>query len=143
MNFQLKTIFISVFLFSNTVIHCQHYSKGLNMNKEKCKYDEIIELKLNEKVYFEDSLSIILTHFSHKLPYVGGPTKSTAYLTVSKDTLSEEISLSVHGIQGKSACEDGLSDHERYECLVWQEYEFQLKNLVYDKSIEILFLKKK
>jgi hypothetical protein len=69
---------------------------------------------------------------------VGGPTKATAYLTISSGKLSEEITLSIHGIEGKSKSEDNLTDAERYDSLSWKEYELQLKSFSYDQSIEII-----
>lgn len=105
------------------------------------KYREIVALKMNEKLIFEDSLSIILTNFSHKSPYTGGPTKATAYLSISKDTLVEDISISVHGVDGKDEGNDGLSETDRYDTIQWQEYTIQLKKFDYDKSIEIIVLR--
>lgn len=110
---------------------------------KKNQFGELVELMINEKVYFEDSLTIILTSFSHKRPYTGGPTKATAYLSLSKGDVSKEITLSVHGVEGKSKPEDGLSDRERYDSLGWMEYEFQLKSFHYDESIKICVSKKK
>ncbi|MFH1125878.1 MAG: hypothetical protein V1703_02025 [Candidatus Altiarchaeota archaeon] len=102
-----------------------------------------IELKIGEKAYLEDSISILLTSFSHKRPYTGGPTKATAYISLTKDNTSEEIMLSVHGIQGKSESEDGLPDSERYDSKSWNGCEFRLTSFNYDKSIEIIVTKKK
>jgi hypothetical protein len=143
MNFQksslLKAIsFSCVFLFSSPLTHCQTNTNGKKMNKVNFKYGEIVELKLNEKVHIENSLSVILTSFSHKRPYVGGPTKATAYLTISSGKLSEEIMLSIHGIEGKSKSEDNITDAERYDSLSWKEYDLQLKSFNYDQSIEII-----
>lgn len=101
------------------------------------KYGEVVELKLNEKLRFEDSLEISLTAFSHKRPYTGGPTKATAHLAISKHAVSDEIAVSVYGVAGKSESEDGLADANRYDSLVWMEYHFQLKRFDYDQSIQI------
>lgn len=102
------------------------------------QYGMTTELKVDEEVRHADGLSVLLTSFSHKRPYVGGPTKATAYLTLKKGRNSGEIMLSIHGVQGKSMAEDGLPDSERYDTVVWNEYEFQLKGFTYDQSIEVI-----
>ncbi len=61
---------------------------------------------------------------------------------ISKGELSEKITLSVHGVQGKSKSEDGLTESERYSCLTWNEYLFQLKDYAYGDSAEIVVIKK-
>lgn len=66
------------------------------------KYDTNIKLTIDKETYFKDDLSITLKYFSHKRPFRGGATKATAYLVVSKDKRIEEISLSIHGTEGKS-----------------------------------------
>ncbi|WP_299211597.1 hypothetical protein [uncultured Aquimarina sp.] len=99
------------------------------------KYGTNIKLNLNEEIQFEDGLSIILKYFSHKRPYANGPTKATAYLILSKNKLTEEKSLSIHGIEGKPDI--------HYDSLLWNEYEFQLKTFDYNESIEIIITKRK
>jgi hypothetical protein len=146
MNFQnifaLKIIIcFSILLFSTNFIYTQIKSNEQKMTNANFKYGVITELKINEEVCFDDSLKILLTSFSHKRPYTGGPTKATAYLTLSKANLTKEITLSVHGVDGKSESEDSLSDSERYDSLLWNAYEFQLKSFNYDTSIEIIISK--
>lgn len=136
----MKKIII-LFLFAIVTVNFNVFSQT-NMNEQKMnKYREIVALKMNEKVIFEDSISIILTNFSHKSPYTGGPTKATAYLSISKDTLVEDITISVHGVAGKDEGNDGLSETNRYDTIQWREYTIQLKKFDYDKSIEIIVLK--
>ncbi|MHC5037877.1 MAG: hypothetical protein ACYTHM_11230 [Planctomycetota bacterium] len=106
-------------------------------------YGVLYELGIGEEVRFDDGLSIRLTSFSHKRPYIGGPTKATAYLHLSKGDDSGELLLSIHGIQGKSSSEDGLSDRERYDKKSWNEYEFQLREFKYDKSIKVIIEKQR
>ena len=69
-------------------------TKTSKMNKNTYKYGKVIELKINEKTYIDDSLSLILTSFSHKRSRVGGPTKATAYITAFEGDESEEINIS-------------------------------------------------
>ena len=147
MNFQkfsiIKAAAIIVFLFfSNPLIYSQNITASETMISSKYKFGVASKLNINEKVYFDDSLSIILTSFSHKRPYTGGATKATAYLSLSKDKESGDIMLSVHGIDGKSKSDDGLSDSDRYDSLIWKEYKFQLKSFDYDNSIEIIVSKR-
>ena len=100
-------------------------------------YGSTVELEVHEKVQYDDGLSIVLRSFSHKKPSPGGPTKATAYLSLAKGTDSGEIRLSIHGVEGKSPAEDGLSDSQRYGMSQWNEYKFELKRFSYGRSIEI------
>ena len=97
----------------------------------------LIKLNLNEQTKYKDELTILLSSFSNKRPFIGGATKATAYLSLTKDNKTSKISLSIHGIQGKAAKEDGLSESKRYDCVEWNEYTFQLKNFSYDNFIEV------
>lgn len=105
------------------------------MANSNLKYGEIIKLAINEKGYFDDSLSIELTSFSHKRPYTGGPTKATAYINLSKNNVDQKILLSVHATDGKP-------DSERYDSLLWEKYEFQLMSFNYDQDIEVIVRKR-
>ncbi|MES2284621.1 MAG: hypothetical protein V4547_02955 [Bacteroidota bacterium] len=100
------------------------------------KFNKSVQIKMNEEVHFEDSLTVLLTSFSHKRPYVGGPTKATAYLTVFKGAFSESIMLSIHGTEGKS-------DIEYFDTLIWKEYTFELKKFDYDTAVEVIVSKTK
>ena len=91
----------------------------------------VVQLKLKETIVVNDSLSINLTGFSHKFPYKDGPTKETAYLTISTPDISEEITLSIHGTEGKSEIEE-------YDSLIWKAYTFQLTKFDYENSITLL-----
>ena len=106
------------------------------MTNSNLKYGEVVKLNIKEKEYFEDSLSIELTAFSHKHPFTGGPTKATAYLNLTKDNVVDQISLSVHGISDKP-------EIEKFDFLTLKEYEFQLKSFNYDKYIEVVISKRK
>jgi hypothetical protein len=117
-------------------------AKEKGTNHLSHKYGEVTELLIGEHIYYGDDFSIKLTSFSHKRPKLGGPTKATAYLTLSKDDKADEITLSVHGVEGKDNSEDGLIELKRYDRLQWGPYEFQLKGLNYDRSIEILVNRK-
>lgn len=95
------------------------------------------EIKLNQTVRFDNGLSLTLKSFSHKRPYVGGPTKATAYLYAAKGFDSGEIELSVYGVEGKTDAEDGLTDEERYDALVWKSLLIRLRGFQYDRSVEV------
>jgi hypothetical protein len=86
---------------------------------------------------------LLLTRFSHKpSPEIGQAERATAHLTLFQDNNYYEIMLSVHGIAGVPKNEDGLSDIERYDSIIWKEYFIQLKKISYDKSIEVAISKK-
>lgn len=128
----LKASILSfAFLFTNFVGFSQTIPNEQMMTSSNLKYGEIIKLIINEKDYFEDSLSIKLTSFSHKRSLTGGSTKATAYLNLSKNNVDEVLLLSVHGTDGKPNLEE-------YDSLSWEEYEFQLKSFKYDQYIEVV-----
>ncbi len=131
------------FLFSIKSVYCQVKPKTQAKAAPFAEYDKKIKIVMNKKIYFNDSLSVILRSYSHKMPMENGPTKATAYLIVSKDKLSQEITLSVHGVEGKSEKQDGLSNADRYENDRWKEYEFQLKAFKYDESVDVVVKRKK
>ena len=134
-------VFLYVCLFSMPLMYSQTPTDNQNMHKINYKYGERIELKIDEVVIIDDSLSLKVTNFTHKRPYVGGSTMATVYVTASKNKVSEEILLSVKGKEGKSIAEDGLSKEERFSTVVWEGYIFQLEKFDYDTSIEVIILK--
>ena len=138
-NHKIKIVVtISLIIFSMNSTYPQKNKACINV-----KYDEQFVLMMKETVQFNDSLTLTLTDFSHKRPYRGGPTKATAYITVEKDGIQEEITLSIHGREGKSPENDGLNESERYDTLQWNEYVFKLKEFLYDRSIELIVDKAK
>ena len=133
----VKTIVLfTVILFSNQFIYTQISPDMHVVLSKNYIYEVIIDLKIHKKICLEDSLVISLTSFSHKHPFTGGASKTTAYLSLSKDSISQEMALSVNGIEGRM---DSLS----YDVFRWREYDFRLKSLNYDNSIEIIIIKKK
>ncbi len=137
MNFlRISTISVIILFLSIQSIHTQNIIIEKQMETKHYKYGDTITLKINEKIQFQDGLSITLTDFSHKLPEEGMPTKATAYITLTRANLSDEIMLSKHEGMEESQSEDDL-----YENVVWKEYKFQLKYLDYDKSIKIIIYK--
>ncbi len=136
MKFLLKMIItIGVFLFSITSSYSQTIDVKKGMKKKEHKYGEVSILIINEKAHFKDSLTVLLTGFSHKEPYVGGPTKATAYFTVSRGDIIEKISISSHGRDGHPEI--------YYDSLSWNKYEFNLKSMDYDNSINVIISKNK
>ncbi len=132
---------IPLFSFAFILFSFTTYSQSDIHNQAMNKFGKVVKLKMNKIVYFDDSLTIKLTHFSHKRSYAGGPTKATAYLSISKDTLVDDVTVSIHGVEGKSRVNDGLSKADRYDSIVWGEYEIQLRKFEYDKSIKIYVLR--
>ncbi|OEK08732.1 hypothetical protein A8C32_00175 [Flavivirga aquatica] len=104
---------------------------------------KVLKLDLNKKEYVNDSLSLLLTRFSHKpSPEIGQAERGTAHLSLFQDNNYYEIMLSEHGISGIPRTKDGLSEMERYDSIIWKEYIIQLKKISYDKSIEVTLSKK-
>lgn len=104
---------------------------------------------MNFTFYFKESyiidhiFSAKLTYFTHKRPYLNGPTKATATLHIIKNNkVIDEINLSIHGIQGKTQKEDGLSEKDRYSLVIWNNYLFQLTDFKYGESISVNISKK-
>lgn len=116
--------------------------QGIEPDKKMYLKSEVKILNIKEKVKIDKDLSIMLDYFSHKRPYRGGPTKATAYILIYSGNKTDEISLSVHGIQGKTSKNDGLSESERFDTIVWKGYKFQLKKFDYGRSIGVIISKK-
>ncbi len=95
-----------------------------------------IILKVKEKITLKDSLSITLTSFSHKADLNGHVMMGTAHITLSKDAVTEKKIISALTDEAKPPMEQN-----EYDILFWRAYEIQLKNLIYDKSIELLIFK--
>lgn len=91
---------------------------------------------MRQKYYFDDGLCIELTSFSHKRSRKDGPTKATAYLHLTKNSITETILLSVHGIDDKP-------EIEKSDSLEWKEYKFELKGFEYDEAVEVVVTKRK
>ncbi|KAJ3429807.1 hypothetical protein M0813_20171 [Anaeramoeba flamelloides] len=108
---------------------------------DTAEYGTKARLNKKAKVTFTDGMSATLRSFSHKRPMKGGPTKATSYIDVTKEELTSTLNLSIHGIQGKSKEEDGLTDEMRYDTMDWQGYRFQLKDFSYDSYIDVVVSK--
>lgn len=93
------------------------------MKDSKCN----LTLCINKKRSFRDDLSIMLTSFSYKKSYVGGPEKSTAYMILFRGSNEEIVSLSMYQIEQKT----------NYDILYWKEYAIKLKTIRYGESIEV------
>lgn len=128
-----RIIFLLVLMFTTLSIHCQTITTDQKMSKKTYEYNSQIKLNIKEEIDFSDGLTMTLMYFSHKHSYVDGPTKATAYLKITKNQLSEEILLSIHGVQDKPDLE--------YDVLQWNGYEFQLVTFDYDESIVIIVTK--
>ena len=102
----------------------------------------VVTLRLGRRVRISRSLTLVLTSFTHKRPFVGGPTKATATLEVTTRSpgtraVVEYVELSEHGIEGKSREEDGLSLEERYDTVEWRGWTFRLTDFTYDDRIVV------
>lgn len=136
-NVKVFPILFLIFFISPTV-YSQTLPNNQKVENTNLKYGVTEILKIDKKAYFDDGLAMTLTSFSHKRPYTGGPTKATAYITVSKGEITDNKTLSAHGTEA-----DGKPNLERYDSLIWKEYELQLRSFQYDKSIELIVTKVK
>ncbi len=135
--FIMKKVFLRIFICFLCLI-CLANLNALGNNDSMGQGKDIgITVHLSEKVRVNDSLFIILESFSHKRPIKGGTTKSTAHLVVSKGSYTEKISLSKHGVEGKTDDCDGVSDNERYDSINCFGYTIKLRELVYNQSVTI------
>ena len=133
-----KSIALTItILICNLVVCAQSKSDALMVKHKLSKFNKSVEIKIKETAYFADSLVVRLNYFSHKRPFVGGPTKATAYCTISKGSIIEESGFSIHGTEGKSGIEayDTIED--------WHGYKLELKEFNYDTSIHIIVSKSK
>lgn len=89
-----------------------------------------LKLNLNEPQNFTKDIILKLVFFTHKRPYVGGPTKATATVSIKQDgVMMGRMNLSVRGVEGTPEYE--------YDSFEWNGYHFELKEFNYDESIEI------
>lgn len=103
----------------------------------------IFTFYIEEDYMIDHLISAKLTYFTHKRPYLNGPTKATASIQITENQkIIGEINLSIHGIQGKTQEEDGLSVKNRYSCAIWKNYIFQLTDFKYDEFISVNISKK-
>ncbi|AUC77131.1 hypothetical protein [Olleya sp. Bg11-27] len=125
------------------VINHSAYSQSKPTNKIIKEKMSVLKIYLNKKKHINDSLSILLTSFSHKpSPVIGEAERATAHLSLLKNNNYHDIMLSEHGIAGVQKNVDGLLDTERYDSINWNEYYIELKKTTYDQSIEITISKK-
>ncbi len=93
---------------------------------------------MDETISIDEGITFTLTGFSHKYPMKNGPTKATAYVLITNEEISEEITFSIHGIEGVPEEEDGLTKEQRYDTVYWGAYIFELKkNFDYGNSITL------
>lgn len=134
MNFQKQLLAITFLIFSSTVLYSQDKPVPAEITDADFKKGVAVQLKIGQIKNF-DAFSMLLTSFSHKRPMIDGPTKATAYITISQGNISEEITLSIHGIQGKPEAES------EYESILWKGYKFDLKRFNYDDFIQVVITK--
>lgn len=128
------SVFICLFYFSILSNSCKSIVKSQKSSIMTNEYNTQIKLDINESIQFEDGLTLTLMYFTHKRSFVDGPTKASAILKVSKNEITVEQALSIHGGNGKPEV--------FYDTIYWEEYEFQLKGFDYDGFIEVVVIKK-
>lgn len=126
-------------LLSESIKKIYNYNQDTKCKNLRCKTKAI--LILNESQSFRDlNLKMVLTNFSHKRPYTGGSTKGSAYITIITETKTEEITLSVHGIEGKSGYIP-IEGSDIYDLITFNSLEIHLTKFNYNESIEIIIYK--
>ncbi|GHN01604.1 hypothetical protein WSM22_30930 [Cytophagales bacterium WSM2-2] len=119
-------MFLKVFSFI-LIMSIHDLSQGQKLIFRKFDQPELITM--NNTYGWSDGLTLKLTDFTHKEPMPGGPTKATAYLDFQKAGEKGEITLSVHGSDGK----EGID----YDKIHWKNYDIELLSFEYNQSIEL------
>lgn len=125
---------ISLFLFWN---HLSYAQQEENTGTIQYTNPILVELKPNIPVMLTDSLSILLTGYSHKRPThgAGGPTKTGVQLSLSKGNSCGEVEVYRYGLLGKT--------EYTYTPYFWNdEYEFKLMDFDFPLSFKIVISKK-
>ncbi|MFC5044559.1 hypothetical protein ACFSTE_15420 [Aquimarina hainanensis] len=128
-------LFFSVVLTSLT-LYSQKNNHLIKSTESTAVYCEVTSLDLLEKAIFPDCFSIKFMGVSHKRKKDGEPIQSRIHLLIEADSFFEFTELSVHGIQGKTKEEDGLTEEERYDSYDCNGYIIQLRDfIISDKLI--------
>ncbi|WP_131248776.1 hypothetical protein [Aquimarina atlantica] len=125
---------ISLFLFWNHLSYAQQEEGAGTIQYAN---PILVELEPNVPIMLTDSLSILLTGYSHKRPTHGasGQTKTGVQLSLSKGNNCGEIEVYRYGLQGETAY--------TYAPSSWNdEYEFKLKDFDFPLSFKIVISKK-
>lgn len=134
-----------LFVASYPLTYSQSKLVTTKMVKKQYRYGDVVPLKINERVVFEDSLSILFSGTSYNRRLEGQSSKIIIKLSISKNNEAlDTIELFSRGIQGELKDKDGISDVDRYSSLGWNEYSIQLKHFNYNPyiGIKIRLLKK-
>ncbi|QCE43050.1 hypothetical protein [Psychroserpens sp. NJDZ02] len=115
---KLFTLLLFVFSLSN-------YAQKNAMN-------DITNLVLNTKTEIDNSISIELTRFSHKIA-ISQASLASCHLIIFQEEKKYELMLSMY----QSA--DGIE--KEYESINWNEYTIQLKHINYNESIDVVIIK--
>lgn len=99
---------------------------------------QTITLYLDQPLYIDNGLCLRLQSFSHKRPYVGGPTKVSVDIALAQEEISALVTLAIQGIEGQTEQQDGISENERYGKIEWQGFSIQLTGINYGQSIDLL-----
>jgi len=120
---RLFTLLLLAFSFSN-------YAQKNTMN-------ETTNLVLNTKTEIDNSLSIVLTRFSHKNAISDKQASVTSgHLFIFQEGKKYELTISMY----QSA--DRISYKKEYESINWNEYTVKLKHISYNESIDVIITKK-
>lgn len=121
----MTRLFTLLFLLSNLFNHAQ-----------KNAMNDTISLILNKKTTIDNSLSIVLTRFSHKNAISDKEASiSSSHLIFFQGKKEYKLVISMY----ESA--DRISYEKEYESINWKEYTIKLKSLNYDQSIDVIITK--
>ncbi len=127
-------VVISLFLFWN---HLSYAQQEEDTGIIQYANPILVELKPNIPIMLTDSLSILLTGYSHKRPTHGasGQTKTGVQLSLSKGNSCGKIEVYRYGLQGEIAYTHVPSSWNN-------EYEFKLMDFDFPLSFKIVISKK-
>jgi len=96
----------------------------------------LTNLVLNTKTEIDDSLSILLTRFSHKNAIsIKQASVESGHLTLFQDGKEYELIISMY------ESGDKISYTKKYDTINWKGYTIKLKHIKYDESIDVIIIK--
>jgi hypothetical protein len=132
-----------VFVISAHWGYGQNKIKKQNIERDNFNPGANVQLIIHEKVILDDGLSLTLNYFIKKIPTQGEATKISVHVTLTKDTASKQVTFCAYGLEDNPPLDDEMSENDRRDIVRWKEYKLQLRNIVYNKSVELKIFKKK
>lgn len=109
---------------------------SLSSYAQKNVMNEITNLVLNTKTKIDNSLSIVLTRFSHKNAISDKQASvASGHLIFFQGKKEYELMISMY------ESSDKISYQKEYESINWNEYTIKLKHISYDEFIDVIITK--